>query len=66
MARFAATATPNAPWYAVPADNKWYLRLVVVAAIVQALEDWNLAYPKVGKEKKHELAAARAELEKER
>jgi PPK2 family polyphosphate:nucleotide phosphotransferase len=61
-----ATATPHAPWYVVPADNKWYMRLVVVAAIVQALEDWNLAYPKVGKEKKHELAAARAELEKER
>ena len=61
-----ATATQHAPWYVVPADNKWYMRLVVVAAIVQALEDWNLAYPKVGKEKKHELAAARTELEKER
>ena len=61
-----ATATQHAPWYVVPADNKWYMRLVVVAAIVQALADWNLAYPKVGKEKKHELAAARAELEKER
>ena len=61
-----ATATQHAPWYVVPADNKWYMRLVVVAAIVQALEDWNLAYPKVGKEKKRELAAARAELEKER
>jgi len=65
-AAIRATATPHAPWYVVPADNKWYMRLVVVAAIVQALEDWNLAYPKVGKEKKHELAAARAELEKER
>jgi PPK2 family polyphosphate:nucleotide phosphotransferase len=61
-----ATATPHAPWYVVPADNKWYMRLVVVAAIVQALEEWNLAYPKVGKEKKRELAAARAELEQER
>jgi PPK2 family polyphosphate:nucleotide phosphotransferase len=61
-----ATATQHAPWYVVPADNKWYMRLVVVAAIVQALEEWQLAYPKVGKEKKRELASARAELEQER
>ena len=61
-----ATATQHAPWYVVPADNKWYMRLVVVAAIVQALEEWHLAYPKVGKEKKRELARARAELEQER
>ena len=61
-----ATATQHAPWYVVPADNKWYMRLVVVAAIVQALEEWQLAYPKVGKEKKLELASARAELEQER
>ena len=61
-----ATATQHAPWYVVPADNKWYMRLVVVAAIVQALEEWQLAYPKVGKEKKRELASARAELERER
>jgi PPK2 family polyphosphate:nucleotide phosphotransferase len=61
-----ATATPHAPWYVVPADNKWYTRLVVVAAIVQALEEWNLAYPKVGKDKKLELAAARKQLEQER
>jgi PPK2 family polyphosphate:nucleotide phosphotransferase len=61
-----ATATPHAPWYVVPADNKWYLRLVVVAAIVQALEEWNLAYPKVGKDQKLELAEARKQLEQER
>jgi hypothetical protein len=42
------------------------MRLVVVAAIVQALEEWQLAYPKVGKEKRRELASARAELEQER
>ena len=59
-----ATATPHAPWYVVPADNKWYMRLVVVAAIVQALEEWNLAYPKVGKEQKRELASARTQLQK--
>ena len=61
-----ATATPHAPWYVVPADNKWYLRLVVVAAVVQALEEMDLAYPRVGKDKQHELESARALLEKER
>ncbi|MFN7570000.1 MAG: polyphosphate kinase 2 family protein [Betaproteobacteria bacterium] len=61
-----ATATPQAPWYVVPADNKWYLRLVVVAAIVQALEEMKLVYPKVGKAQKSELAAARILLEQER
>jgi PPK2 family polyphosphate:nucleotide phosphotransferase len=61
-----ATATPHAPWYVVPADNKWYTRLVVVAAIVQALEDWNLEYPSVGKDKKLELARARRQLQQER
>jgi PPK2 family polyphosphate:nucleotide phosphotransferase len=61
-----ATATPHAPWYVVPADNKWYMRLVVVAAIVQALEEWNLEYPRVGKDKKLELARARKQLQQER
>jgi len=60
-----ATATPQAPWYVVPADNKWYLRLVVVAAIVQALEKMNLAYPKVGADKQREIATARTLLEQE-
>jgi polyphosphate kinase 2 (PPK2 family) len=57
-----ATATPHAPWYVVPADNKWYTRLVVAAAIVEAVENLDLEYPTVGAEKKKELAAARAEL----
>jgi PPK2 family polyphosphate:nucleotide phosphotransferase len=60
-----ATASPHAPWYVVPADNKWYLRLVVVAAIVQALEEMNLSYPRVGKDKKQEIEAARHLLERE-
>jgi hypothetical protein len=46
----------------VPADNKWFTRLVVAAAIVEVVEELDLAYPKVGAEKKKELAAARAEL----
>jgi PPK2 family polyphosphate:nucleotide phosphotransferase len=60
-----ATATPQAPWYVVPADNKWYLRLVVVAAIVQALEEMDLAYPRVGKEKMQEFETARTLLARE-
>jgi PPK2 family polyphosphate:nucleotide phosphotransferase len=57
-----ATATGHAPWYVVPADNKWFTRLVVAAAIVDRLERLNLAYPKVDAAKRKELAAARAQL----
>ena len=59
------TATPHAPWYVVPADNKWYTRLVVAAAIIHALEDLNLHYPTVDADKRKELKAARAALEHE-
>jgi hypothetical protein len=47
----------------VPADNKWFTRLVVAAAIVDTLEDLDLAYPKVDPEKWKQLQAARALLE---
>ncbi|MBZ5571194.1 MAG: polyphosphate kinase 2 family protein [Acidobacteriia bacterium] len=57
------TATEHSPWYVIPADNKWFTRLVVAAAIVETLEDLKLAYPKVGPEKRKELEAARASLE---
>ena len=57
------TASTHAPWYVVPADNKWFTRLVVAAAIIEALDDMNLAYPKVDKEKRKELEAARSMLE---
>ncbi len=60
-----ATAAKHAPWYVVPADNKWFTRLVVAAAIVEALEKLDLEYPKVDAAKKKELAAARAALMKE-
>ena len=53
------TAAPHAPWYVVPADNKWFSRLVVAGAVVEAMEGLDLHYPKVGAEKKKELAAAR-------
>jgi PPK2 family polyphosphate:nucleotide phosphotransferase len=42
-----ATASKHAPWFVVPADNKWFTRLVVAAAIVEAVEELNLAYPRV-------------------
>ena len=58
------TATPNAPWYVVPADNKWFTRVVVAAAIIQALSGLDLKFPKVDKPKLKELAAAKAVLEK--
>jgi PPK2 family polyphosphate:nucleotide phosphotransferase len=57
-----ATASKRAPWYVVPADNKWFTRLVVAAAIVEAVEELDLSYPKIDAEKKKELAAARAAL----
>src|SRR5258708_17511294 len=57
------TATPDAPWYVVPADNKWYTRLVVAAALVHALEKLHLSYPKVHAAKRKELEPARESLE---
>jgi PPK2 family polyphosphate:nucleotide phosphotransferase len=60
-----ATATPEAPWYVVPADNKWFTRLVVAAAIVDALAELDLHYPKVTAAQRKALAAARRELEAE-
>jgi PPK2 family polyphosphate:nucleotide phosphotransferase len=54
-----ATATPHAPWYVVPADNKWFTRLVVAAAVFHAMEELDLQYPKVGKKERAALAEAR-------
>jgi PPK2 family polyphosphate:nucleotide phosphotransferase len=59
------TATKDAPWYVVPADNKWFTRVVVAAAIIDALGSLDLKFPEVDDEKKKELAAARAALEQE-
>ncbi|HKD01200.1 MAG TPA: polyphosphate kinase 2 family protein [Terriglobales bacterium] len=60
-----ATASKEAPWFVVPADNKWFTRLVVAAAIVEAVEQLDLTYPKVDAEKKKELATMRAALVRE-
>jgi PPK2 family polyphosphate:nucleotide phosphotransferase len=57
-----ATATARAPWFVVPADNKWFTRLVVAAAIVEALEEMQLAFPAVPPERRAALAAARERL----
>ncbi|MCL4812203.1 MAG: polyphosphate kinase 2 family protein [Vicinamibacteraceae bacterium] len=57
-----ATATPHAPWFVIPADHKWFTRLVVSAAIVDALESLDLHFPRVDQEKRRELEAARASL----
>jgi PPK2 family polyphosphate:nucleotide phosphotransferase len=59
------TATAHAPWYVVPADKKWYTRLVVSAAVIQALEELNLRYPVVGAAQRKALKAARSALEHE-
>ena len=56
------TASKRAPWYVVPADNKWFTRVVVAAAIVETLEELNLAYPEVDANQRKELAAARTAL----
>ena len=56
------TSTEDSPWYVVPADNKWFTRVVVAAAVIDALASLNLRYPKVGPAKKKELEAARVAL----
>jgi len=56
------TASKEAPWYVVPADNKWFTRVVVAAAIIDAFASLGLRYPKVTKEKLRELAAAKRGL----
>jgi PPK2 family polyphosphate:nucleotide phosphotransferase len=57
-----ATATKESPWYVVPADNKWFTRVIVAAAVIDALASLDLHYPKVSGAKKKELAEARALL----
>jgi PPK2 family polyphosphate:nucleotide phosphotransferase len=56
------TSSPEAPWYVVPADNKWFTRIVVAAAVIEALDALHLHYPKVSKEKRKELTAAKLSL----
>lgn len=58
------TASKHAPWYVVPADNKWFTHLVVSAAIVETMEELDLCYPKVDAAKMKEIRAAKKALEK--
>ena len=60
-----ATATEDAPWFVVPADQKWFMRLVVVAAVVEALRGLDLSPPTVSPEMEQRFAEARKALEKE-
>ncbi|MCA3309475.1 MAG: polyphosphate kinase 2 family protein [Roseomonas sp.] len=62
QAAISATAAPHAPWFVVPADSKWFTRLVVVAAIIEALEKLDLHYPAVTKEQRTALAVAKKSL----
>jgi len=56
------TATPHAPWYVVPRDGKWFARLIISSVIAETLLDLNLAFPKIDKAKKKELAKVRRAL----
>ena len=56
------TATKHAPWYVVPADNKWFTRVIVAAAVIEALADLDLGYPKIDEKKMKELTAAKTKL----
>jgi len=60
-----ATAAPHAPWIVVPADKKWFARLVVAAAVGDALQELNLAFPEVTDAQRRELAAAKRALDSE-
>jgi hypothetical protein len=56
------TATPYAPWYVVPADRKWFTRIVVAAAVVDALSSLDLKYPKVTAADRRAMARSRKEV----
>jgi PPK2 family polyphosphate:nucleotide phosphotransferase len=56
------TASEHAPWYVVPADNKWFTRLVVSTVLIDTLESLNLAYPEMDEAQRKELEAAKKVL----
>jgi PPK2 family polyphosphate:nucleotide phosphotransferase len=57
-----ATASDDAPWYVVPADHKWFTRLVVAAAVIDALDELKLEYPRIDAAKRREIEAARRSI----
>jgi hypothetical protein len=56
------TAAPHAPWFVVPADHKWFTRIVVAAAVIHALKGLDLAFPKVSAARKRDLEEVREAL----
>jgi PPK2 family polyphosphate:nucleotide phosphotransferase len=62
----ANTSTPEAPWFVIPADNKWFTRLSVAAAIVDTLEDLDISYPKTSPRQRKDLELALKLLQKEK
>lgn len=58
----SATSTPYAPWYVLPADNKWFTRLAIAAIMYRTVEDLNLAYPTVSEQQRSELLRAKEQL----
>jgi len=56
------TASKHAPWYVIPADNKWFTRVAVAAAVIDTLASLDLAYPEVSSEKRQELAVSKEAL----
>jgi PPK2 family polyphosphate:nucleotide phosphotransferase len=60
-----ATSRPDAPWYVVPADHKWFARLVVAAAVIEALDSLDLAFPKAGAATLKEMSRVRSALRAE-
>jgi hypothetical protein len=61
-AMIRATAKPYAPWYVVPADNKWFTRVIVAAAVIDALEALDLKFPEMTETQKKQLGEAREAL----
>jgi PPK2 family polyphosphate:nucleotide phosphotransferase len=60
------TATSEAPWFIVPADHKWFTRLVVASVVIETLESLKVKYPVLEKQKERELASARKLLSREK
>jgi hypothetical protein len=56
------TATDEAPWHVIPADHKWFTRVVVAAVVIESLASLDLAYPRLNEDKRRELVAARKAL----
>lgn len=61
-----STATKRAPWYIIPADHKWFTRLAVVEAVIDAMKELDISYPRMDSSKRKDLKKARIALQRER